>query len=96
MEVISTLNAYRNIFIQNLEELKCELKSFFAADFLKQASSIQEVGDIIQELELNQSPAEVTKFLHLMLTTPGTSSCERLFSSLTRINNYMKYSQSEE
>ena len=45
--------------------LKWELKSVYAADFAKQASRIQEFTEIIQELELNQALAEVTKLLHL-------------------------------
>lgn len=41
------------IFIKtfwNLNKLKCELKSVYDGDFAKQASSIQDVADIIEEL----------------------------------------------
>ena len=33
----------------------------YVADFVNQASSIQEVSEIIRELELNQTLAEVSK-----------------------------------
>uniref|UniRef100_A0A0L8G6U0 HAT C-terminal dimerisation domain-containing protein n=1 Tax=Octopus bimaculoides TaxID=37653 RepID=A0A0L8G6U0_OCTBM len=80
-ETFSSLNVYKNIL--ELDGLKCELKSVYAADFAKQVSSIQEVADIIWELELNQALAEVTKLLHLILTIPATSaSSERSFTSL--------------
>lgn len=94
MEAFSSLDACKNIL--DLDGLRCELKSVYAADFSKQASSIQEVANIIRELELNQALAEVTKLVRLILTVPATSaSCERSFSSLKRVNNYMRCSQSE-
>ena len=87
MEAFSTSGVYK----------KWQLKSVHATDFAKQVSSIQEVADTIRELEWNQALAEVTKLLRLILTIPATSaSCERLFSSLKRVNNYMRCSQSEE
>ena len=89
MEVFSALDVYKNLL--DLDGLKYELKSSNAADFAKQASSIQEVTEIIWELKLNQALAEVTKLL--CLTIPATFvSCERLSSSLKCINNYMRCS----
>ncbi|CAI9719171.1 Hypothetical predicted protein [Octopus vulgaris] len=67
METFSFLNIYKNIL--ELDGMKCELKSVYAADFAKQASSIQEVANIIQELELNQALTEVIKLLRLILTS---------------------------
>eukprot|EP00106_Octopus_bimaculoides_P004710 XP_014772152.1 PREDICTED: cytochrome P450 2B4-like [Octopus bimaculoides] len=76
MEAFSSLDAYKNVL--ELDGLKCELKLFYAADFAKQVSNIQEVAYIIQELELNQ----VTKLLHQIVTIPATSaSCEKSLSS---------------
>ena len=73
MEAFSILHVYKNIV--DLDGLKCELKSVYAA---KSASSIHEDAEIIRELELNQTLAEETKLLHLILTKPGISaSCER-------------------
>ena len=50
-------NSKRSIFnfgyIFDLNELKYYLKSVYEADFTKQASSIQEITEIIHELELN-------------------------------------------
>ena len=80
-----------------LDGLKCKLKSAHAADFAKQASSIQEVTEIVQELELNQVLAEVTKLLCLILIIPSTfASFESLSSSVKSVNNYMRCFQSEE
>ena len=60
-----------------------------AADFAKQESSIQEIAEIKQELELNQALAEGTKLLCLILTIPSTSaSYERASSSLKHVKNY--------
>ena len=56
----STLDVYKSILI--LDGLKRELKSVYPGDLAKPASSIQEVAEIIRELELNQSLAEVTEF----------------------------------
>ena len=61
----------------NLDGLKCELKSVYATDFAKQALSIQEVTDIIQELELKQALAELTKLLCLNLNIPATSASRK-------------------
>ena len=80
-----------------MDGLKFELKSVTAADFAKQAFSIEEVTEIIWEPEPNHALAEVTKLLHIILTIPGTSaSCERSFSPLKHVNNYIRCSQSEE
>ena len=46
MEAFSALEVYKNMF--DLIGLKCELKSVYAVDFAKQASSIQEVAEIIR------------------------------------------------
>ena len=90
IEAFSTLNAYKNYL--DLDGLKCELKSVYAADFAKQASSTQEVTEIIWQLEINQTLAEVTKLLRLIVTIPTTSaSCEISSSALERVNNYMLY-----
>ena len=79
-----------------MDELKCGQKSIYASDFAKQALGIQEVTEIIQELELNQVLAEVTKSLHLFLTISSISAfCERLSSSIKHVNNYIKCFQSE-
>ena len=95
MKTFLTVDIYTNIL--NLDGLKCKLKSVYAADFAMQASSIKEVTEIIQELELNQAQAEVTKLLQLILTIPASSaSGERSSSSLKCINNYMRCSQTEE
>ena len=56
-----------NIF--DLNVLKCELKSVYAADFANQSSSIQADTEIIRELEINQALAEVTKLLRLILNS---------------------------
>ena len=52
MEAFSTLDV--NQIILSLDELKCKLKSVYAADFAKQPSSIEEVVAVIWGLELNQ------------------------------------------
>ena len=44
MEAFSTLDIYKNLL--DLDGLKCKLKSVYATDFAKQASSIQEVIEI--------------------------------------------------
>ena len=94
MEAFSTWDVYENIL--DLDGLKCELKSLYAADIPKQSSSIQEVAEIVRKLELNQTLAEVTKLLYLLLTIPATSaSYDRSSSSLKRVND-MRCSQSEE
>ena len=81
----------------DLDGLKGELKSVYAEDFTKQASSIQKVTEIIQELEVNQILALITKLQRLILTTPATSvSSERLSSSLKRLNYDMWCSRREE
>ena len=48
--------------------MKSKLKQMYATDFAKQASRIQEVIEIIQELDLNQALTEGTKLLRLILT----------------------------
>ena len=50
MEVFLTLDVYKNIL--DLDGYLCKHKLVYAADFAKQASSIQEVAEIIWELEL--------------------------------------------
>ena len=76
--------------------MEIKLKSVDAADFAKQASSIQEVAEVIWELKLNQALAEVTRLLCLILTRPVTFAfCERSSSSLKHVNDYMSCSQSE-
>ena len=57
MEAFLTLNK----IIWDLDRLKSELKSVYAADFAKQASRIQKVAEIIHKLEQNQALAEKTK-----------------------------------
>ena len=95
MEAFSTLDVYKKIL--DLDVLKCKLKSVYTVDFAKQASSIQDVTEIILQLELNQDLAEVTKLLPLILTIPATSaSYERSLSLLKHVNSYMRCSQSEE
>ena len=95
MDAFLTLDLYKNTL--DLNGLNCELKSVYAADFVKQVSSIQEVAEIIQEFEINQALTEVTKFLCLILIIPATSaSCEKSPSSQKCVNNYMRCSQSEE
>ena len=95
MEAFSTLDVHKKIL--NLDGLKCKLDSDYAADFAKQASSIQEVTEIMKELELNKALAEVTKLLCLILIISATSaSYERSTSSLKHVNNNMRYFKSEE
>ena len=88
----STGSVFNLGFIENILDLvglKGELKSVYAADIVKQSSSIQEIIEIIWELELNQLLAEVTKLLRLILTIPATSaSCEISSSSLKYIDNF--------
>ena len=80
--------------ILDLDGLKFELKSVYVADFAQQASTIKEVAEIVQEVELKQAFAEVTELVHLIQTISATSaSCEISFSSL---NDYMRCCQSEE
>ena len=75
--------------------MKRKLRSVCVADFAKQSSSV-EVAEITWELKLNQTLAEVTKLLGLILTVPATpSSDERIHSSLKRANNYMRNPKSE-
>ena len=57
----------------DLKGVKCELKSVYAADFAKLASSIQEDTEVTWELEVNQVLAEGTKLLRLIFTTPARS-----------------------
>ena len=45
MEVFTNLDVYKNIL--DLNGLKCKLKSVYVADFANQASSIQDVKEII-------------------------------------------------
>ena len=60
----------------DLDELKCKLKSVYAADFPQQASSIQKIREMIRELEL-------IKILGMIqIISPTSISCERWFSSL--------------
>ena len=61
MDTFLTLHEYKNIL--NLDRLKCDLKSVYAADFPKQTSSIQEVAEITKELEFKQALAEGTKYV---------------------------------
>ena len=83
-------------FVFDLDGFKYNIKPVYAVDLAKQTSRIQEVAEIIRELELNQALAEVTKLLHLILTTPATfASCETLFYTFKNVNNYMRYSESE-
>ena len=78
-------------------DLRCELTSVDAVDFVKQSSSIQKVADIIREYKLNQTLVEVTKLLRLIFNIPGPfASCERSSCSLKCLNNYMRCSQREE
>ena len=82
-----------------MEELKCKLKSVYASYFAKQASSIQEIAEIIRKFELNQALAKETKLLRLILTVPAISvSCKRSSSSLKNfVNNlHMNCFQIEE
>ena len=58
----------------SLDGLKCELKLVCIVDFVKQASSIQEVRKVTQELEQNQFLAEMTKLLGLILTIAAISA----------------------
>ena len=93
MEAFSNLDVYKNV----LDLHSSKLKSVSTAEFVKQTSSIQKVTEIIQELELNPALAEVTKLLHLILIIPATFAyCERSFSSLKRVHNYMRCSQNKE
>ena len=62
VETFSTSDVYKNIL--DLDGLKCELKSVYTASFAK--SNIQEVAKMIEELELNQTLAKVTKLLRLI------------------------------
>lgn len=50
--------------------LKCSEKSVYVADLPNQASRIQEVANIMQELKLSQILAEGTILLHQVLTIP--------------------------
>ena len=52
MEEFSILDLYKKNILE-LDGLKCELKSVYATNFAKQASSIQEVAEIIRHLEVN-------------------------------------------
>ena len=95
MEMFSTLDVYKNIL--DLDGLKYEKKSVYAADFAKPALSNQEITEIKQDFEINQALREVTTLLRLILTITATSaSFERSSSSLRRVNNYKRCSYSEE
>ena len=84
--------------ILNLDGLKCELKSVYAADFTKQSiKHPRSCRDKIQVLEQNEALVETTKLPHLILCLRATFTFyEKLSSSLKCVNYYMIYSQSEE
>ena len=80
-----------------MDRLKCELKLVYAEYFVKQASSIQEIAEILRELEQNQAMVVVIKLRSLLFTIPITSAFwERASSLLKRVNNYMRCSQNEQ
>ena len=57
--------------------LEFELKLVYEANFSKQVSNIQEIAEIIQKFETDQTQAERTKLLCLILNVPATSvSCK--------------------
>ena len=85
------IEAFSNFQIE-LDRLKCQLKSVYAT-----TSRPQEITEILWEFELNQALIKVNNLLCLILTIPATSAaCERLFSSLKCVNNYVRCFQSEE
>ena len=74
----------KKIYILDLDGLKCQLKLLYAAGFVKQGLSNQDVTEIIRKLDL----AEVNKFLRLVLTKPATSaSTEKSLFSPKQVNN---------
>ena len=90
MEPVSTLDVHKNIL--DLDGLECKLKSVYAADFAKQALSIQEVAEINTETWSKPSPGRRSQ-----ITASATSaSYERSFSSLNCVNNYLRSSKSGE
>ena len=78
METFSSLD--KNKKLSDLDGLKFGQKSMYASDFEEQASSIEEVTGIIQELELNRAQADVTKLLRPILDIHFTfTSCDTVF-----------------
>ena len=82
--------------ILDLNGLKFELKSVYAVDLAKQASNIQEITLIIQEIKQKQCLAEVTRLQCRILTIAATSfSTEGSSSSHKCVNNEMRHCKSE-
>ena len=91
--MFSTLDVYKNLL--ELDVFKCKLITVYVAEFAQQASSIENVAEMRREIELNH--AKVTKLQCWILIIPATSaSGDRVFSSVSRVNSYMRFSLSKD
>lgn len=95
LEIIKTVvDAYSFL---DLEQLKSELSTIYAAEEFKRMSGAVALYDFMKQNELQNTFTQVVKLLEVIITIPMSSSeAERCFSTLKRIKTFLRNSMSEE